>query len=297
MARPIDIIEAIYRNDRETLLRLADESPKALRSFVVADALADDGSPNPAAAEQASVGGQPADRETWLALHFAAQWGRAEIAAELIDRYGVSVDSRTRYRLPTRARRTPLMLAAARGHEDVVEVLLNRSAEVEVRDAASDSPLSLAAAGGHADITRRLLDAGAEIDAPDGQGRTPLHRAILPATPRTHHEAHDASTLTPLSPTHTETAVTLIDAGADVNALCPRDAAGYTPLHRCLQHRPPAISLIDKLLEQGGDPTLADPRLGRSAIDLAADLAQDASCPFPSAAREAFERLRKAADA
>ncbi|MFW6337221.1 MAG: ankyrin repeat domain-containing protein, partial [Phycisphaeraceae bacterium] len=181
MARPIDIIDAIVRNDLPTLRRLADESPKALRSFVMANAISCDGTLHPGAGEGANEGGPSIEQETRLALHFAADCGRAEVVAELIDRYGVSVDCRTRYRLPTRARETPLLLASRRGHEDVVEVLLARGAEVEVRDAASNAPLTLAAAGGHAGIVRRLLDAGANGDAVDGQGRTPLHHAIRAA--------------------------------------------------------------------------------------------------------------------
>lgn len=305
MARPIDILDAIVRDDRETFRRLADQSPKALRSFVVCNAISCDGTPNPAAAEQATAGGQPLEHETWLALHFAADCGRADIAAELIDRFGVSVDSRTRYRMPTRARQTPLMLAATRGRENTVDVLLARAAEVEVRDAASRSPLSLAAAAGHAGIVRRLLDAGANLNAVDGQGRTPLHHAIRAATspdesaPETDPNASQASR--PDSSADAIATVTaLIEAGVDVNVPCPRESDGYTPLHRCFARGVPAPELLTALLDAGADPTRPDPRHGRTALDLAHcfanDLAHRASPDRQAVAREAVEQLQRYAN-
>ena len=299
VTRPIDIIEAIVRDDREAVRRLADESPKALRSFVVANAISCDGTHNPAAAEQVTAGGQPIENDTWLALHFAADCGRAEIAAELIDRFGVSVDSRTRYRLPTRARETPLLLASKRGHLDVVDVLLDRGAEVEVRDAASNTPLSRAAAGGHAEIVRRLLDAGANVDAVDGQGRTPLHHAIRASGETTAADTQsnsdagtDASTDAARSGA-LAAAIALIDAGADVDFCCPREPDGFTPLHRCFTQGTPDPALLSSLLDRGADPTRPDPRHERTAMDLAAETAREAPPESKALAQDALAQLQR----
>ena len=178
MPQPIDLVRAIRDDNAASLRNMASEAPRALRTFIAVDALEEVGGATSAVPGAAAAGPVAMDAETWLPLHFAAAWNRPELVAMLADDFGVSVDCRTRFRLPTRARQTPLILAATAGHERVVDALLQRHAEVEVRDARADGPLMLAAAAGHVGVIRRLLDAGAQLDAGDGQGRTPLHRAI-----------------------------------------------------------------------------------------------------------------------
>lgn len=76
---------------------------------------------------------------------------------------------------------TPLHLAAANGHKEIVEFLLTTKADVNSRDNAGSTPLhQVSAAGGqHNDIVELLLKHGAEVDAADRQGLTPLHYATL----------------------------------------------------------------------------------------------------------------------
>lgn len=272
MSRPIDLIAAARAGDVDTVIELAEASPRALRSFVAVDASSarDDG--RAAVPGATAAGPQSPDAETWLPLHFAAAAGRAEVVGLLIDRFGVAVDSRTRYRLPTRARQTALMLAAAAGHADVVDALLQRGAEVEVRDAVSASPLSLAAAAGHAAIVRRLLEAGANPDALDAQRRTPLHAAIRG---RHHPDANadarpgDAPQATANLEGRVAAALELIDAGGDPNAPCPPEAEGFTPLHRCAAAGPAWMPVIQALRAAGADPHPRDPRFGRTPKELA----------------------------
>lgn len=199
---------------------------------------------------------RPWGDEQWMPLHIAAEAGREDVVALLLEQ-GVSPDCRTRFVTPTQARQTPLHLAAARGDSGVVRRLLEASAEVEVRDAQQRSPLWLAARHGHAEAAWVLLRRGAQVDAPDQQGRTPLHAALL-----------EAGGL--------PTAEVLIDASAQVNAVCPKEPEGYTPLHRCVTLGSAAVGVARKLLQAGADPSLADPRTHRTPAGLAAHLGQSA---------------------
>ncbi|XP_027696713.1 LOW QUALITY PROTEIN: ankyrin repeat and SOCS box protein 10 [Vombatus ursinus] len=69
---------------------------------------------------------------------------------------------------------TPIHVAAGRGHEQVLQLLLNRGAQP---DAAPGGRTALheACISGHAPCARLLLVAGADPDIPDQDGRRPLH--------------------------------------------------------------------------------------------------------------------------
>ena len=75
---------------------------------------------------------------------------------------------------------TPLTIAAERGHELVVQTLLEHGVEVDakMRDALGGAALSAAAQEGHASIVKLLLAAGAVVDLPRSTGgATSLHMA------------------------------------------------------------------------------------------------------------------------
>jgi RNA polymerase sigma factor (sigma-70 family) len=76
---------------------------------------------------------------------------------------------------------TPLHEAAARGEDDIVELLLASGAEVHARGGQNKSaPLHAAAAGGHASTVRILLASGADPRAKDGVfGATPDQWAMF----------------------------------------------------------------------------------------------------------------------
>lgn len=80
---------------------------------------------------------------------------------------------------------TPLHLAAANGHRDMVDLLLTTKADVNAKDNSGSTPLHQAAAaqGEHSDIVEVLLARKANVDAADRQGLTPLHYALLADNP------------------------------------------------------------------------------------------------------------------
>jgi cytochrome c len=81
--------------------------------------------------------------------------------------------------LPDDAGRTPLDLAVIHCHTNVVLLLLDKGAKINVKAAGGATPLHLAAQGGCADVVILLLTKGAKVNARDDQGHTPLKRAEL----------------------------------------------------------------------------------------------------------------------
>jgi len=73
--------------------------------------------------------------------------------------------------------RTALQYAAVRGHEEVVQALLDAQAGLDVTCRFGHSPLHLSAWFGHIRVTQILVDAGATVNIKDRIGETPLHSA------------------------------------------------------------------------------------------------------------------------
>jgi ankyrin repeat protein len=183
---------------------------------------------------------------------------REALVALLIER-GVPVDQR----LPDDA--TALMIAAAMGHADTVERLLDAGADIAAVDVRGHGALHAAAQFGfeHNDSlrARRLFDAllkrDADANLADKEGKTPL-LLLLGAQLRPGSDC-DATHLGALLPV-------LLDAGAKLEHA---DQRGVTALHACAMHAllPPARVLLSR----GADRTAAD-AFGRTAADVARQL-------------------------
>jgi ankyrin repeat protein len=104
-------------------------------------------------------------------LHVAvAEAGGAELGNLLLS-HGARTESRDGLG------RTPLMLAVAKQHNDVLDVLLAARADVNAVDNRKDSVLGWAALAGNANGAARLLDKGARVDEPNDAQMTPLFHA------------------------------------------------------------------------------------------------------------------------
>jgi ankyrin repeat protein len=73
---------------------------------------------------------------------------------------------------------TPLHQAAARGHKEVVELLIAKGADVNAKAENGVAPLHVAAGAGHKEIAELLIAKGADVDTRTGSGETPLDLAI-----------------------------------------------------------------------------------------------------------------------
>jgi ankyrin repeat protein len=73
---------------------------------------------------------------------------------------------------PSGGGRTPLLAATGENCVDTVTLLLDRGADINVKDDDGRTALITAAAGGMTDVVRVLLQRGADMDLEDHLGRT-----------------------------------------------------------------------------------------------------------------------------
>ena len=107
-------------------------------------------------------------REATL-LHLAAIRGDISLASTLLMEHNVEVDLRAGWG------KTPMRLAIREGHETMVQLLLERGAEIELRDFYDDqTPLLWAVESDQYQIVRLLLNRGANTEAQDADGRKAL---------------------------------------------------------------------------------------------------------------------------
>jgi ankyrin repeat protein len=191
-----------------------------------------------------------------MSIHTAAREGNLkEVRRQLA--WGVNVNERHFF-----TRDTLLIEAAANGHVDVVKLLIENGADVNLKGEAWYGPLHAAAARGHIEVVKILLENGADVNI--FHQNKPLHNAAMNG----HIEvaqillAHGADInvkgTDEAAPLHTAVSNNqlamvrwLLSKGANVN---PRASYGCTPLHSAARRNNVEIGRI--LLEHGADPTL-----------------------------------------
>ncbi len=191
-----------------------------------------------------------------MSIHTAARMGNlAEVRRQLA--WGVNVNKRHFF-----TRDTLLIEAAANGHLDVVKLLIENGADVNLKGEAWYGPLHAAAAKGHIEVVKILLENGADVNI--FHQNKPLHDAAMNG----HIEvaeillAHGADInvkgTDEAAPLHTAVSNNrlamvkwLLSKGANVN---PRAIYGCTPLHFAAFGNNVEIGKI--LLEHGADPTI-----------------------------------------
>ena len=172
---------------------------------------------------------------------------------------------------------TPLLRAACNGEDKMVQLLLDKSANIEARNPSNGTPLIVACERQHDAVVDMLLNNGADVHAEDDFGWKPIHRALvnkggeiiarLLLSQDANINAHDTYRKTPLHHAiekgDDQMVRFLLNAGADIEA---RDIAERTPLHTAIEAR--LEIMVHILLEHGADADAMD-KGGRNALAAA----------------------------
>ena len=172
------------------------------------------------------------------ALWVASHFGLKDVVQILVDK-GANLNERSDWE------ETALQPAALKGFAMTAKVLLDHGADMELGDHAGNTPLHRATLLGHEAMSSLLLDYGANIHALNKQGGTPLHRAAFSG--------------------RTMIAEMLIERGADI--VC-KDAGHDTPLHIAVRFGQEQMTRL--LLEKGAGSTLVDNDEAAQLLYLAA---------------------------
>jgi hypothetical protein len=184
------------------------------------------------------------------ALIHAAFHGHMEIMNLLINK-GADVN----WKNPKDENRTPLMAAAENGKPEITRLLLEKGADVNASLTSGSTALQFASMRGHVEVMKLLLGSGADINAADDSGMTALIKAAL----------FD----------RTEAVRILLDKGVDVNSEYKK--AGLTALSvaamRC------NANTVKLLLERGADISNVDNSNGdnRYTLTVLSSVAMDAA--------------------
>jgi len=106
------------------------------------------------------------------ALHKAAEYGNAEVVKILVDAKA-DVDVQERHGY------TALHYAIMHGHTEIVKILVDAKADVDVQERHGDTALTYAALKGHTEIVKILVDVKADVDLQNNFGDTALIRAVF----------------------------------------------------------------------------------------------------------------------
>uniref|UniRef100_A0A3Q2D8V0 Ankyrin repeat and FYVE domain containing 1 n=1 Tax=Cyprinodon variegatus TaxID=28743 RepID=A0A3Q2D8V0_CYPVA len=182
-------------------------------------------------------------------LHTACRSGLAGLTAELLQQ-GANPNLQTQKALPEDgqgvALQTPLHMAIAHNHPDVVSVILEQKAnalhatnnlqiipDFSLKDSMDQTVLGLALWTGMHTIAAQLLGSGASINDTMSNGQTLLHMAI---------QRQDS-----------KSALFLLEHQADINV---RTQEGQTALQLAISNQLPLV--VDAICTRGADMTIPD---------------------------------------
>ncbi|MBN3282741.1 MIB2 ligase, partial [Polyodon spathula] len=144
---------------------------------------------------------QSTDQDNPGRLVIEAARGSASKVRDLLQKYPEKVDIKNQGK-------TSLQVAAHQGHMEVVKVLLQANASIEIKDEDGDTALHYTAFGNQAEVARLLLSKGAGVNLLNTSMCTALHIAVNKG--------------------FTEVVRVLSEHNADINL---QDSYGDTPLH------------------------------------------------------------------
>ncbi|KAJ5426965.1 hypothetical protein N7465_002035 [Penicillium sp. CMV-2018d] len=162
-----------------------------------------------------------ATHERWIPLFAASEGGFLDIVQLLIQK-GADIGASDGFR------ETPLYIACENGHIEVVRLLLEKGADVHHSNQLGWTPVNTASDEGFSDIVLLLVERGADINAPNESGETPLYNASWEG--------------------HIEVVRLLLEEGADIEV---QNESGETPLSSACRRG--HIEIVRLLLDKGAD--------------------------------------------
>ncbi|XP_045249815.1 ankyrin repeat and death domain-containing protein 1B isoform X5 [Macaca fascicularis] len=138
---------------------------------------------------------------------------------------------------------TALHLAAKHGHSPAVQVLLTQWQDINEMNENGETPFFLSVEGGHEECSKVLLTAGSDINIPNKPKESPLHLAVIN--------------------NHITVVNSLLSAQHDINILNQKQ---QTPLHVAADCG--NVELVETLLKAGCDLKAVD-KQGKTALAVA----------------------------
>ncbi|XP_078491474.1 poly [ADP-ribose] polymerase tankyrase isoform X1 [Ciona intestinalis] len=193
------------------------------------------------------------DRSNRSAIHYAAINGHAKVV-EVLAKFQADVDKPLSV---SKARATPLMLAAANGHVQTCMALVEHGASIEICDKLQRTALIHASLNGHYPVITYLLNKGADPNVTDSSNNSAIHYAAAygwyhcvvvllqaSANPDVYNDRKMPPIGVALLKDHRETAHLLTEHHADPNF---RDERGRTLVARLLAEEPLSWQLVDRI--------------------------------------------------
>uniref|UniRef100_A0A0G4GJZ2 Uncharacterized protein n=1 Tax=Chromera velia CCMP2878 TaxID=1169474 RepID=A0A0G4GJZ2_9ALVE len=175
-------------------------------------------------------------------LRLLASAGMTEVIGRLIrESKTVNVDVRDE-----ESGETALMLASCKGHTDIVWLLVDANANVDMQDKSGMTALILASENGRTDIVRLLVDAKANVDMQDSYGSTAMMLASENG--------------------HTDIVQLLVDGNANVDM---QDKNGKTAL--ILASENGRTGIVRLLVDANANVDMQDTYTGKTALTWASD--------------------------
>ena len=221
---------------------------------------------------EAGTGVRATDNKGCTCLMLAAYSGHTETVRYLVGLPDVDVNHLSAHT------HTALQFAVDEGEVDVVQVLIDAGADINIQNDEGSSPLNTACASGALDVVKMLVEAGAGLRATDNKGHTCLILAArfrqtkivrylvgLPEVELNHRDTVKNFTALHYSVENEDTDVVrvLIDAGADIET---RGNYGRSPLHSAC-----VLGALDvvKILVRAGAGVRATNNKGHTCLILA----------------------------
>ena len=221
---------------------------------------------------RAGAGVRATNDKGWACLHIATIHGHTDTVRYLVGLPDVDVNHRV-----TEYHETALHRSSHPTRADIVQVLIDAGAEVEIRNKYGYSPLHYACLSGATDVVKMLVRAGAGVRAQTDAGETCLAYALisrhiatirylvgLPDVDVNHLSAHNHTVLHFAVLDHASRVQVLIDAGADIDT---KNNSGWSPLHYACEQ---GVLDVVKMLVEAGAGVRSQTDAGQTCLILAA---------------------------